>query len=136
MSETEADTRANRIDPVLRDAGWGVVEGSRIRREMICPGRITAGGRVNALSADYVLSFRGHKLAVIEAKRAGLGHTEGVGQTKDYAQRLQTRFAYATNGIGWYGIDMHTGREGDLALPFPSPQVLWGSLLSAGQRVA
>jgi len=125
MSETEADTRANRIDPVLREAGWGVVEGSRIRREMICPGRITAGGRVNALSADYVLSFRGHKLAVIEAKRAGLGHTEGVGQTKDYAQRLQTRFAYATNGIGWYGIDMHTGREGDLALPFPSPQVLW-----------
>ncbi|HEY8229493.1 MAG TPA: DEAD/DEAH box helicase family protein [Rhodanobacteraceae bacterium] len=125
MNETEADTRANRIDPVLRDAGWGVVEGSRIRREMICPGRITAGGRVNPLSADYVLSFRGHKLAVIEAKRAGLGHTEGVSQAKDYAKRLQTRFAYATNGIGWYGIDMHSGREGDLALPFPSPQALW-----------
>lgn len=30
MNETEADTRLNRIDPVLRDAGW--VEGSRIRR--------------------------------------------------------------------------------------------------------
>ena len=37
MTETEADTRANRIDPVLREAGWGVVEGSKIRREMICP---------------------------------------------------------------------------------------------------
>ncbi|TAM09632.1 MAG: DEAD/DEAH box helicase [Nevskiaceae bacterium] len=123
--ETEADTRANRIDPVLRDAGWGVVEGSRIRREMICPGRITGGGRVNPLSADYVLSFRGHKLAVVEAKRAGLGYTEGVGQAKDYAQRLQARFAYATNGIGWYGIDMASGKEGDLALPFPSPQALW-----------
>ena len=24
MTETESDTRANRIDPVLRDAGWGV----------------------------------------------------------------------------------------------------------------
>lgn len=24
MNETEADTRANRIDPVLRQAGWGV----------------------------------------------------------------------------------------------------------------
>ncbi|HET7611411.1 MAG TPA: DEAD/DEAH box helicase family protein [Rhodanobacteraceae bacterium] len=123
--ETEADTRANRIDPVLREAGWGVVEGSRIRREMICPGRITAGGRVNPLSADYVLSFRGHKLAVIEAKRAGLGHTEGVGQAKDYATRLKARFAYSTNGIGWYGIDMATGREADLALPFPSPEDLW-----------
>ncbi|MGH8191791.1 MAG: EcoAI/FtnUII family type I restriction enzme subunit R [Rhodanobacteraceae bacterium] len=125
MIATEADTRANRIAPLLRDAGWGVVAGSRIRREMICPGRITGGGRVNPLSADYVLSFRGQKLAVIEAKRAGLGHTDGVGQAKDYATRLQARFAYATNGIGWYGIDMLTGREGDLALPFPSPQDLW-----------
>ena len=42
--ETEADTRANRIDPVLREAGWGVVEGSQINRELICPGRIIGGG--------------------------------------------------------------------------------------------
>ncbi len=44
--ETEADTRANRIDPVLRAAGWGVVEGSRVRREHICPGRIAGRGRL------------------------------------------------------------------------------------------
>ena len=44
-NETEADTRANRIDPVLRDAGWGVVEGAQIKREVICPGRIQSGGR-------------------------------------------------------------------------------------------
>ena len=126
MTETEADTRANRIDPVLHAAGWGVVEGSKIRREMICPGRITGGGgRANPLSADYVLSYRDRKLAVIEAKRAGLGHTDGVGQAKDYARRLQTRFAWSTNGIGWYGIDMATGAEGDHALPFPSPEELW-----------
>lgn len=126
MTETEADTRANRIDPVLREAGWGVAEGSKIRREMICPGRITGGGgRANPLSADYVLSYRDRKLAVIEAKRAGLGHTDGVGQAKDYATRLKARFAYSTNGIGWYGIDMATGAEGDHGLPFPSPQELW-----------
>lgn len=126
MSETEADTRANRIDPVLRDAGWGVVDGAHIHRELICPGRILAGGqRGAALSADYVLSYRGRKLAVIEAKRAGLGHSDGVGQAKEYAGRLQARFAYATNGIGWYGIDMHSGTEGDIALPFPSPDELW-----------
>lgn len=126
MTETEADTRANRIDPVLREAGWGVVEGSKIRREMICPGRITgSGGRANPLSADYVLSYRDRKLAVVEAKRTGLGHTDGVGQAKDYATRLSARFAYSTNGIGWYGIDMATGAEGDHALPFPSPQELW-----------
>lgn len=126
MHETEADTRANRIDPVLSAAGWGVIEGAQVHRELICPGRILAGGqRGTALSADYVLSFRGRKLAVIEAKRAGLGHTTGVGQAKDYAGRLKTRFAYATNGIGWYGIDMHTGVEGDIALPLPTPEQLW-----------
>jgi type I restriction enzyme R subunit len=126
MHETEADTRANRIDPVLRDAGWGVVDGAQVHRELICPGRILAGGqRGTALSADYVLSFRGRKLAVIEAKRAGVGHTSGVGQAKDYAGRLKARFAYATNGIGWYGIDMQTGVEGDIALPFPTPDELW-----------
>ena len=83
--ETEADTRANRIDPVLREAGWGVVEGSGINRELtIAPGRILAGGeRANSLSADYVLTYKGRQLAVIEAKRAGLGHTDGVGQAKD-----------------------------------------------------
>lgn len=124
--ETEADTRANRIDPVLRDAGWGVVDGAQVHRELICPGRILGGGqRGTALSADYVLSYRGRKLAVIEAKRAGLSHTTGVGQAKDYAGRLQARFAYATNGIGWYGIDMHTGAEGSIALPFPTPEQLW-----------
>jgi type I restriction enzyme R subunit len=59
MNETEADGRANRIDPVLRDAGWGVLDRSHIRRELICPGRILAGGRRGtALSADYVMCFR------------------------------------------------------------------------------
>lgn len=125
MNETEADTRANRIDPVLKAAGWGEVDGTHIRRELICPGRITTAGRVNPLAVDYVLIYKGHKLAVIEAKRAGLGHTDGVGQAKDYARRLETRFAYATNGLRWYGVDMHSGSEGELALPFPTPQQLW-----------
>jgi type I restriction enzyme R subunit len=92
QTETEADTRANRIDPVLRDAGRGVVDGSRVRREVICPGRIHVGGeRGKPLSADDVFVHRGRKLAVLEAKRAGLGYSEGVGQAKDYATRLKTR---------------------------------------------
>lgn len=36
----EAETRAELIDPALKLAGWGVVEASRIRREVIAPGRI------------------------------------------------------------------------------------------------
>ena len=37
MNETE--TRAELIDPALVAAGWGVVEGSRIRREKLKGGR-------------------------------------------------------------------------------------------------
>ena len=123
--ETEADTRANRIDPVLIAAGWGA-DGATIKREQICPGRIQSGGRRGkGLSCDIVLEFRGHKLAVLEAKRAGISYVEGVGQAKDYASRLGARFAYASNGLGWYQIDMVTGTEGDLALPFPPPEDLW-----------
>ena len=37
----ESETRAEHIDPALKAEGWGVVEGSRIRREYsIAPGRI------------------------------------------------------------------------------------------------
>ena len=125
-SETEADTRAERIDPVLAGAGWGLVEGSRIRREVICPGRIQIGGkRAAPLSCDYVLFYRGQKLATLEAKKASISHREGVGQAKDYATRLKARFAYASNGLEWREIDMGTGREADFSTPFPTPDELW-----------
>lgn len=123
--ETEADTRAERIDPVLAAAGWGQ-NGSKVRREVICPGRIQSGGtRGKGLSADYVLIHKGQKLAVLEAKRAGVSHRSGVGQAKDYATRLGSRYAYASNGLSWYQIDMANGAEGDMALPFPTPDELW-----------
>ena len=48
----EAETRAELIDPKLKAAGWGVVEGSRILRERnvcrITDGRIQVGGGVNS----------------------------------------------------------------------------------------
>ena len=104
----EAETRAEHIDPALAAAGWGVVEGSRIRREYpIAPGRIEGGGRRGRpLSADYVLEYRNTKLAVVEAKAWDEELTEGVGQAKNYAGKLALRFAYSTNGRGLYQIDM------------------------------
>lgn len=123
--ETEADTRAERIDPVLAAAGWGQ-DGSKVRREVICPGRIQSGGtRGKGLSADYVLIHKGQKLGVLEAKRAGVSYRNGVGQAKDYANRLGSRYAYASNGLSWYQIDMVNGAEGDMDLPFPTPDELW-----------
>jgi type I restriction enzyme, R subunit len=122
----EAETRAEHIDPALRAAGWGVVEGSRVRREfVITPGRIEGyGRRGKPLCADYILEYRNTKLAVVEAKARDQALTEGVGQAKNYAGKLATRFAYSTNGRGIYAIDMETGREGELAR-FPTPEALW-----------
>ncbi|MFA6223417.1 MAG: DEAD/DEAH box helicase family protein [Desulfomonilaceae bacterium] len=121
----EAETRAEHIDPALKAAGWGAVEGSRIRREMITPGRIMGSGkRGEPEVADYVLMYRNHKLAVIEAKAWEKPYTEGVAQAKAYAQKLAVRFAYSTNGQKIYGVDMLTGQEGDVA-EYPSPIELW-----------
>ena len=122
----EAETRAEHIDPALKAAGWGVVEGSRILREhVISIGRLQgAGTRAKPEIADYVLVYRNTRLAVVEAKRWELPYTEGVAQAKSYAQKLDVRFTYSTNGQAIYGIDMKTGQEGDVA-SYPSPDELW-----------
>lgn len=122
----EADTRAEVIDPALKAAGWGVLEGSRVLREHpITLGRLQGGGkRAKADIADYVLVYRNVKLAVIEAKAWDKPYTEGVGQAKKYAAKLAIRHTYATNGQQIYGIDMSTGAEGDVSA-FPSPEALW-----------
>jgi type I restriction enzyme R subunit len=122
----EAETRAEHIDPALKAAGWGVVDGSRVLREyQITRGRIEGHGRRGkALCADYVLVYRNRKLAVIEAKAWDEELTEGVGQAKDYAGKMAVRFAHSTNGRGLYAIDMETGKEGPIPC-FPTPDQLW-----------
>lgn len=122
----EAETRAEHIDPALQAAGWGVVEGSRIRREYpITLGRLEGQGRRGKpLTADYVLVYRNTRLAVIEAKAWDEALTEGVAQAKNYAGKLAIRFTYATNGQGIYGIDMDEGTEGEVAA-YPTPDELW-----------
>jgi superfamily II DNA or RNA helicase/predicted GIY-YIG superfamily endonuclease len=122
----EAETRAEHIDPALKAAGWGVVEGSRIRRENpISPGRIEGHGkRGKPLTADYVLEYRNTKLAVNEAKAWDEALTEGVAQAKNYAGKLAVRYTYATNGQGIYAIDMQTGQEGEVS-HYPTPDELW-----------
>ncbi len=126
----EAETRAELIDPALKAAGWGVVEASRVRREVITLGRLQgAGVRAAQDIADYVLTYRNHKLAVIEAKRQDLPDTEGLAQAKKYAEKLQTRFAYSTNGVGIYQVDMTTGAE-QYVTEYPTPDELWSRVFA------
>lgn len=121
----EADTRAELIDPAIKAAGWSVVEQSRVGREVITLGRLQgAGKRSKQDVADYVLYYKDHKLGVVEAKARDKADTEGVQQAKRYAAMLQARYAYSTNGLKLYQIDMLTGEE-KYVDRYPTPQELW-----------
>ena len=122
----EAETRAELIDPKLKACGWGVVEGSKILREYnITAGKIqTGGGRSKKIIADYVLVYKGIKLAVVEAKSNDLGVGEGVAQAKQYAEKLTLETTYSTNGNEIYSICMKSGAEG-LVDNYLTPEELW-----------
>lgn len=56
----EAQTKHDLIEPALHEAGWGIVEGSRLRLEFpITKGRIIGQDRrATPLFADYVLEYK------------------------------------------------------------------------------
>ena len=122
----EQETRTNLILPKLDKAGWRK-EGARIREEVpISIGRLMGynNQRATKLDADYVLEYKNTQLAVVEAKKTSKSYTAGVSQAKNYAQKLNIRFTYATNGKKIYQIDMETGKEGDVDR-YPTPEELW-----------
>jgi len=127
----EAETRAELIDPKLKDSGWGVIEDTKVLREHhITIGKIQTGGvRGKPLIADYVLTYKNQKLAVVEAKSDDLSVGEGVAQAKNYAGKLNTSFAYSSNGNEIYEINMQTGKEKDVSR-FPTPDELWGRIFA------
>lgn len=122
----ESETRAELIDPKLKACGWGVAEGSKILREYhITEGRIQTGGiRAKKHTADYILVYKGIKLAVVEAKSDELEVGEGVAQAKQYAEKLTLETTYSTNGKEIYSICMKTGAEG-LVENYLTPEELW-----------
>ena len=135
----ETATRRKKIDPKLYAVGWEQVPQSVILTEQRA--YVFAPGQVNRIpanrhpkKADYVLEYKGRKLAVIEAKPDEKDVSEGVEQAKLYASLLQIRFTYATNGDKIYAIDMGVrDASGQYIIPsterfvdrFPSPQELW-----------
>lgn len=127
----ESETRAEYIDPKLKESGWGEVEGSKVLREFrITDGKIQAGGmRAKPEIADYILVYKNQKIAVVEAKQESLPVGEGVAQAKAYAEKLHIDYTYATNGKEIYEISMKTSHEGDVKR-FPTPEELWNKTYS------
>lgn len=134
----ETATRRKKIDRKLYDVGWEQVPESDILTEqsayLIAPGRVEKIRHAKPKKADYVLEYKGKKLAVIEAKSDERPVSDGVPQAKLYAEMMQIRFTYATNGDEIWAIDMGVkDAEGNYIVPstegpaerFPSPQELW-----------
>lgn len=121
----EADTRFHKINPALAAAQWGKTDGSYITNEYpITRGKVSKTVHYKPLLADYILVYKGVKLAVVEAKSDELSYAEGVPQAKDYAERLNIRFTYATNGDEIYEMDTLTGEERFIQ-QYPTPEELW-----------
>ncbi len=134
----ESTTRRKKIDPALYAVGWEQVPESQILNEqrayLIAPGRVEKLKARNPKKVDYVLEYKGIKLAVVEAKSDETDVSVGVPQAKQYAEMLQIRYAYSTNGDEIYFIDMGVkDAHGNYTVPsteklidkFPSPQELW-----------
>jgi len=124
----EAETRAELIDPKLKENGWDPKANPEVkvhREYLISAGKIKAsGGREKALKADYVLKYHNRMIGVVEAKSDEQAVGEGVAQAKDYAIKLKLDTAYATNGLEIYHIDMDSAEEGPVE-NYQSPDELW-----------
>ncbi len=128
----ESDTRLKKIDPALHASGWGVVEGSDIfteqRAYIVSPGRIVTKAKRNPDKIDYLLTYKGVKIGIVEAKKDELDVSAGVEQAKKYAAAMNIRYTYSTNGDKIWAIDM-LAKPGDFTEGFvdrfPTPDELW-----------
>jgi type I restriction enzyme R subunit len=129
---TEADTCRKFVVPKLQAAGWDNEPHSIAEQRWFTPGRIVVRGnraeRRRGKRADYLLRYaRDFPIAVVEAKAEYKKPGDGLQQAKDYAETLDLKFAFATNGLEIIEFDYITGRE--RAVPaYPTPAELWSRL--------
>ena len=126
---TEEDIKLNFITPALEKAGWK----DKITMEtkvQFTDGKINLRGnmasREKPKKADYVLYINvNNPIAVAEAKDNKHSVSHGLQQAMEYAKKLDTPFAYSSNGDGFIEHDFLTGKEREFALDeFPSPEEL------------
>lgn len=126
MHYSESDTRANYIDTQLIKDGWSSIN---IEREYyFTTGRIWLWGkRWKQKYADYLLSYKWLKLAIIEAKKSDSSSTEWLEQVKEYGKILHLRFVYASNGKEIYEFDLNTWK-GNFIEKYPTPEELYNKV--------
>ncbi len=126
----EADTCRKYVLPKLYTAGW--TDDQINEQRTFTDGRIVVIGNKTSRRpqkrSDYLLRYRPNLLiAVVEAKASYKEPGDGLQKAKEYAEILDLKFAYSTNGFGIVEHDYLTGRERDLET-FPTPDELWNRL--------
>jgi len=128
MSLSEAQLRL-KINNLLKEAGWRLngEQDDNVKAEY--PVTIIQTNddgneiRVNK-SADYVgFDENNRPLVVIEAKREEKNPLVGKEQAREYAQALNARYVYLSNGIVHYFWDMEEGNP-HIVQNFSSPESL------------
>lgn len=136
---TEADTCRIYVLPKLEAAGWDNEPHSFTEQKAFTDGQILLSGskvktRGRQKRADYLLRYsRDFMIAVVEAKAAYFKPGDGMAQAKEYAEILDLKFAYSTNGKGIVEFDFTTGTEREID-EFPAPQELFERLI-AGEGI-
>ena len=123
---TEEDIKLHYITPAIQ-AKWhdNITMETRITDGKInLRGNIVSRGKPQRV--DYLLYLNAnYPIAVVEAKDNNHSVSFGLQQAMDYAQRLDLKFAYSSNGDGFYEHDFLTGKERELALDeFPTMEEL------------
>lgn len=127
---SEEDIKAQYITPAIEKAGWDIKKQVRFEYaftagRIILRGSVTSRGKKKRV--DYLLFYKPNiPLAVIEAKDNN--HTPGSGlqQAVGYADTLDIKYVYASNGDEFVEQNLITGEVRNIPLDdFPSPDELY-----------
>jgi type I restriction enzyme R subunit len=107
LSESESRTRRQRIDPMLRAAGWTITDYRPGAERPLSPHALREFPTENG-PADYALVVDGKVLGIVEAKKITLGPQNVLTQAERYSKGVtagpinlrgyRVPFLYSTNG--------------------------------------
>lgn len=127
-SLSEEDIKSRYIQPALEEGGWLK---NRMRLEYAyTAGQIVVQGKIKhrkkGKRVDYLLyDDDNYPIAVVEAKDFNHTPDDGLQQAMGYAQDLDLKFAYSSNGDKFVEHDFFTGKERTFDMDeFPSPAEL------------
>lgn len=127
---TEEDVKFRYINEAITSKGWSKDSIFMEQKVKFTDGKISLHGnlvhREKPKFADYVLyANKATPLAIVEAKDANHSVSHGLQQAMTYAQMLDVKFAYSSNGEGFAEHDFLTGKERTFAMDeFPTKEEL------------